>query len=322
MKSLFIGIAMLSFVHLGFASEMYHHTIDTDQQMTEYQVENVKPFSELIVSWNAFRPLEGEYAIYVSLKMDDWSLWLLYASWGSHGQKSFSEKLLDFPIQVYQDTVETQGQAKATGFKVRVEALEGANLKQFHSLHACAADVQSWTSPQQLQKELFSVYLPLSGLSQIALQHPRHKDMCSPTSTAAVVNYLSESHAADPLEFAQHAYDKGFDIYGNWVFNVAQAYTYLSRPCWVTRLSSFEDIHDRLSKGKPVIISIRGPLKGSALPYKSGHLIAIIGYDSERNVVQCMDPAFPLDRETLVSYPMDDLMSAWGRRKNIAYIFN
>jgi len=317
---------MVSGVHLGFSSQLYHchlENFQSNQALIEWQEECPILFSELIVSWNALRPLKGEYAIYVCLKTDDWSSWLLYAIWGGNGQKSFSAKSQDSYVQVYQDAVETLDQRKARAFKIRVEALEGADLRQFHSLHACTTDLQALNCCSQVNADA-SISLKVAGISQMTLQHQRCKDMCSPTSTTAVVRYLKSDPLINPVEFARLAHDDGFDIYGNWVFNVAQAYTYLGRKwqCFVARLSGFDDIYKNLSEGTPVVISIRGPLKGSPLLYKSGHLIAIIGFDSETNEVLCMDPAFSSDENTIVRYALDDLMKAWGRRLNIAYMFN
>ena len=70
------------------------------------------------------------------------------------------------------------------------------------------------------------------------------------------------------------------------------------------------------------MISVRGPLPGSALPYKSGHLLVVIGFDAEEKEVICMDPAFNTNAETRVRYKLYDLLQAWKRRKNVAYTFS
>src|ERR1700733_7340501 len=93
MKLMSLAGAMLAVNHL--TTGMYHYTLEKSQGNTlavEYKEEKVPQFSELIVSWNAQRPLKGKYAIYVSLKTSQWSPWLLYAVWGVNQQKTFSEK--------------------------------------------------------------------------------------------------------------------------------------------------------------------------------------------------------------------------------------
>ena len=68
-------------------------------------------------------------------------------------------------------------------------------------------------------------------------------------------------------------------------------------------------------------VSQERPLQGSALPYTQGHLMVVIGFDAVNERVLCMDPAFPTNKETLTSYPLQDFIVAWSRRGFIAYIF-
>lgn len=288
----------------------------------EWKEENLSPFNELIVSWNATRPAKGKFLFYVSVKIDHWSPWLLYASWGSHEQLSFSNTAQQASVHVFQDALEVMEGKTATGFQIKIISDDGADLSNIHSLHVYTNSDRS----KELQKtpsNLTSIYLKVPGLSQMALNHVRHSDLCSPTSTTAVTRYLSNDYTIDPLLFAQNIWDSGFDIYGNWVFNVAQASTHLGQRwnCWVERLHGFNDIYSYLKQGTPVIVSIKGPLPGSALPHSKGHLLAVIGYDSLNQKVICMDPAFPTDSETQVSYDLSDFIEAWNRRGNVAYVF-
>jgi hypothetical protein len=289
----------------------------------DWKEENLTPFNELMISWNAPRPVQGKFLFYISVKTDEWSPWLLYASWGSEGQSSFSSIAEKSPIKVYQDALEVLEGGKATAFQVKIIAEEGALLDTIYGLHVYTnGDKEQGVS--KLSSDLASVSLEVSGLSQMAINHVRHKDLCSPTSTTAITRYLSNDNTIDPSVFAQKVWDSGFNIYGNWVFNVAQAATYLGSEwdCWVERLNGFEMIHQRLVQGSPVVVSVKGPLTGSALPYAKGHLVAVIGYDSVNQKVLCMDPAFPTDQETLVSYDLEEFTQARSRRGNVAYIFS
>jgi hypothetical protein len=78
------------------------------------------PFDELMISWNAIRPIEGRFLFYVSVKINEWSPWLLYASWGSNGQSSFSNITQDGSIRVYQDALDILDGKKATGFQIKI----------------------------------------------------------------------------------------------------------------------------------------------------------------------------------------------------------
>lgn len=285
----------------------------------EWVEEGVAPFDEWMLTWNAARPREGSYLFYASVRVEGaWSPWLLYVSWGSDGQKSY--KAEDTGVKVYQDAVEILGK-KADGFKVKVVTEGDATLENIYGLHV-------YTNSDRVKEPKpfaggSAVFLDVAGISQMALDHIRHRDLCSPTSTTAVTRYLSGDYGIDPVRFAGRAWDGGFDIFGHWVFNVAEAATHLGPEwdCWVERLSGFEDIYARLQRGTPVIVSVRGPLPGSAQPYAKGHLMAVTGYDPILGVVYCMDPAFPSDRETGVSYPLSDFVEAWTRRGRVAYVF-
>jgi hypothetical protein len=104
-------------------------------------------------------------------------------------------------------------------------------------------------------------------------------------------------------------HDQTFDIYGNWVFNTAATEKFR-----VTRLASFEELYTHL----PAVVSVQGPLEGAPLPYLSGHLLVVRGWEAGRVLV--MDPAFPTHEETLTSYPIESFLAAWDRRRRLAYI--
>lgn len=290
-------------------SEKNNHTFVWEETEQE-------PFDELIVSWDAERPKTDSYLIQVSLWTSEWSPWLNYALWGANDQYTFKESLEDFGIRVCQDAVESKH--KASGFRVRVLARE----KGFRGLHVSAIDRSQHVVNFHPTKEI-SVNLKVPGISQIALSDERRTRLCSPTSTTAVINYLSNALNTSPIDFANTIVDTKFDIYGNWILNTAQASHLLGKNwhCYVARLTTFNRIMDQLQLGYPVVVSVRGPLKGSALPYESGHLVVVTGFDSKSQEVYCMDPAFPSDPLTHVTYPLMDFLTAWSRRQGIAYLF-
>ena len=296
------------------------HMMHQKNSTTEWKEENLPEFDELILSWNAQRPTTGKYLFYIRLKVEDWSPWLLYASWGCDGQTSYLQTAKDTPLKVCQDIVGVMEGKKASGFHIKIT--QDASLDHIRSLHV-------YTNSDARQENEYKIscsspiYLEIPSLSQMMLNHSRHKDLCSPTTTTAVVRYLS-NRAIDPIHFAQWVWDRGFDLFGHWVFNVAQASAELGEKweCWVERLNGFDDIYQRLLQKTPVIVSVRGPLEGSACPYSQGHLMAVIGYDPCQQQVLCMDPAFPSHDQTHVRYHLPSFLQAWNRRGKIAYIFS
>lgn len=306
-------------VLFSLEANMYHQKIIK----TQWQEQEVIPFDEMFLSWSAKRPTNGKYLFQVSVKVSDvWSAWIPYAQWGSDGQAGSSRKLKKFPAKVHQDALIVLNENMATGFQVKVICEGTASLDDIYGLHVYTNGKGNKVSSEGSMKVPIS--LEVKGLSQMVLDHPRHKSLCSPTSTTAVVRYLLESTSICPIAFAQNVWDSRFDIYGNWVFNTAHAASLLGPKwsCWVERLSGFSEIYHQLEKGFPVIVSIRGPLEGSGTSGKTGHLIAVIGYDPVKNRVLCRDPGLESDDQTQTSFPLSEFLEAWGKRGNIAYIFN
>lgn len=291
---------------------------------SHWQQTDLQPFDELILSWNGSRPIQGHYLFYIRAYTDSWSPWLLYATWGSSGQSSFLNEAKDHKLRVYQDALEVMEGHKATGFEIKIVTEQEACLQNIHHLHVYTNSDRIKEPQAHSHTYVSPVHLEVGGLSQMVLDHKRCQDLCSPTSVTAVSRYLSKNQTLNPVNLAQNAWDSGFDIFGNWAFNVAESANQLGSDwsVWVQRLTSFDQIYHNLHQKTPVIVSIRGPLKGGALAYAKGHLLAVIGYDPQDKKVICMDPAFPTDQQTHVRYNLSDFMEAWNRRGNIAYVFN
>jgi len=280
-----------------------------------WQSSEVPLFDECILSWNGRRPSQGNWLFSVSLHQDgSWSPWLPYAEWGPSHQRTFCSK--SDTVKAYQDAIHPMT-GFCDGFQVKVE---GADLTGLVSLCASLSQLQQChiVSPLQSLPPILLTTTP--GKSQIALQHPLSERICSPTSLVNAIRLISDK-AIDPIALAGKVYDSGFDLYGNWILNVAESFYELGEKysCWVERLRSFEALHAHLMRGFPVIVSVRGPLAGAPRPYSAGHLLCVVGY--ERNRVLCIDSGFPTDQETLCSYSLADFIQAWNRRQNIAYIF-
>ncbi len=303
---------------------MHHYFIQNQQNMPSltWEQDSVTPFNELIVSWNALRPQSGEYKLSIALKIDEWSDWYPYIYWGAAKQHGVDIRSPLFHI--YQDTVEVLQGKQATGFRIRIEHSEGASICDFYSLHAYTGNSNAYLTNNEDTSQFSTLNLKVPLTSQLLLPHPRCRDLCSPTSTTAVMNFLSHSKIFDPVSFASLVRDTHFDIFGNWVLNAAQVGIFLEKQwmCLVQRLNGFNDIYAQLKQNIPVVVSVKGPLNGGALPYLEGHLIVVKGFDTEKKRVLCMDPGFPSAKETDVSYAFNDFMDAWARRRYLAYLFS
>lgn len=284
-----------------------------------WEVVDTLPFDELLLSWNGHRPEEGKLLISLSVRSNgEWSPEIPYMEWHSEGQTSF-EPLRIGAAYNDQDCLFLNEGAVADGFRVRAEG-KTDQLTFFSAACSLRAD-HHFEPPRQDLPSLF-----VNGVepqSQMALDHPHHRRICSPTSTSMVVHFLGGA-PLDPIAFSQKVYDERFDIYGNWVLNVAEASNQLGGGwrCHVERLSSFEKLHAHLARNLPVVVSVRGALAGAPQAYAEGHLMVVVGYDREKQRVAVIDPAFPTSEEAVTSYLLNDFLAAWGARRNLAYLFD
>lgn len=289
------------------------------------------PFDEFILSWNALRPRSGKYAFSVRLKADrGWTSWLKVAEWGARVQHSYCNK--DAQASVNVDIVSMAAKKKAVTFEVKVEAIGEASIEGVHWLHACISDMQKFSITRPSRDLPSGVIEGVPLQSQMVLDHVRASELCSPTSMSVALSYVlscaykdvndaSNKMVIDPIDFAELVRDDIFNIYGNWVLNVAAAYDISGGkiPCRVERIPNFNYLYDYLKQNIPVVVSIRGPIKGGAKPYKHGHLMVVIGWDAKNRKVLCIDPAFPSTNATRVCYTIKSFLDAWGLRRNLAY---
>jgi hypothetical protein len=304
---------------------MFHHRLKPSGWQGEaylWEEKEIPLFNELIVSWNGSRPHAGGFVLSLAVRIEEkWSAWYPYARWEASGQSGGDIAAPTKGISVNQDILSLEQGTVASGFRVKVEAFNGASTQEFNQLHVCATQA----NPNLTEMPLSSssrVKLDVPPISQMLIDHPRRKDLCSPTSTSAVVGYLLGTQV-DPLHFAHRARDEAFDIFGNWVLNTAHASSLLGSgwSCWVERVAGFRDIYQRLVCHTPVVVSVKGELRGAPLPYANGHLIVVRGFDPSTGRVLCIDPAFASQRETEVEYAWEDFMEAWSRRRRLAYLF-
>lgn len=281
----------------------------------------VMPFKEIIVTWNAERPTVGTFLFFVRVKGNKWSDWLEYAAWGDKGQRSFFSNKDDVGC-VASASITLKGGVVASEFEVKVEARGGASIQKIARLYACVSNADKYSEAKPSKKLVDCIVSNVPQQSQMVLNHQRAKDLCSPTATSSVMSYFLGGKF-DPVDFAALVYDEGHKIYGNWVLNVAQAYDISGGavPCCVARLSGFDELHSYLLRACPVIVSVQGPLKGSATPYANGHLIVVVGWDAKNERVWCVDSAFRDNKKTLMWYSSSEFCKAWARRRNLSYVF-
>lgn len=282
-------------------------------------------FTQLIFSWNAQRPRQGYFSFFVRVRDKEsrqWGKWHHAFDWGVGIQRSYGETASG--ISSYHHVrLEIRNPKNADAFSIKVEALEGSSLQQFHDICVSTSDFSLFKKESALQvaKKMKSVEINgLPTIAQFSLAHSDNAKICSPVSCAMVTSYLMQQNN-DPLAFAQGVFDTGLSVYGSWPFNTAHAgdVTKGEFLFYVQRCNSFLDIHQQLNKGFPSVVSVRGSLPGALKNFPHGHLLVVIGWDADTQKVVCHDPASLTDSAVCKEYALADFLRAWERSHRLAY---
>jgi hypothetical protein len=148
---------------------------------------------------------------------------------------------------------------------------------------------------------------------------------CSPTSTSMVLAYWNalppasewswvDPSYADPWvdNTARHVFDYHYDGAGNWPFNTAYAGG-RGLDAFVTQLHSLTEAEQFINAGIPLVASIAAePNKLTGFLFKGtdGHLLVIVGFDRNGNVV-VNDPAETSDGTVRKVYDRTEFERAW-----------
>ena len=306
--------------------------IEQDRKTSEkkkfliFTQENVSPFTQLIFSWNAFRPTQGHFSFFVQVRnaaTKKWGVWHHMVDWGRGVQQSFLSKSDGFSSHIHV-RLETDDKKPADGFKIKVEPHNAASLGLVQGVAVAFSNFNLF-KPQAynaIDQGLASVHLAdMPAIAQFALEHDDKSRICSPVSCSMVAHYLT-GHYKDPLDFAISAFDTGLGVYGSWPCNMAHAFEQCEGKVhfFVRRMNAFKDVHEQLMHGMPVIVSVRGTLPGAFKPFPNGHLMVIVGWDNNTREVLCHDPACESHEMVFKRYPLEDFLRAWECSHRLAYI--
>ena len=308
-----------------FSTQEQQH-YDAQSQCT-FERSQVMPFSQLIFSWNAVRPASGSLIFYAQVRDKEsqkWGSWHKMMSWGRTTQKSYEDKKKSGSLSSYHFVrLEVDKESLADAFRIRVEREQGAKLSLLRSFVVSVTNLTAFV-PEKMNElqELASVVVKgVPVVSQFMLDHSQADRLCSPTSCSMVASFLGKK-TISPLLFADGVYDEGLGVYGSWPFNTAQIFEALQEKvsASVVRMDSFKQLHTQLIKGMPVVVSVRGSLRGAPKSYDNGHLLVVVGWDAQRREVVCNDPAHKTHAEVRSQYLLSDFLAAWERSRRLTYL--
>jgi len=148
---------------------------------------------------------------------------------------------------------------------------------------------------------------------------------CSPTSVSMVLGYhgrLPEEReyawvpAGHPDRWVDHAarshYDYEWTGAGNWAFSSAYAATHADH-AFVTRLRSLTEAERFIRAGIPLVASVKfakGELDGAPIQSTGGHLMVIVGFEQDGDVI-VNDPAARRNARVVRTYDRGQFENAW-----------
>src|SRR5271155_280255 len=187
--------------------------------------QSLPQFTQLMFSWNAFRPMDGHFTFYVQVrdaKHQTWGVWHKMAEWGAQVQRSFASTS-ECATKYLHVRLEANAGHISDAFKIRVHASRGADLSQFRSFAVSLSNFNNFKD-SSIDKRLCS--LPSAHVanvpkqSQFKVPYERNESICSPTSVGMLIGSLTDKKI-DYREFVRGSFDSGLNVHGSWPFNMA-----------------------------------------------------------------------------------------------------
>ncbi|MDO4799394.1 MAG: C39 family peptidase [Bacillota bacterium] len=284
-------------------------------------------FRRLLASWNCSTSPGSFIEVSVRARIgEEWTKWFSQGKWsgegrntGSFGDQKNSLAWMDIDVlRVYQPADAFQVSALLT------RKDESVPPPVLHGVHVSTTNDQ------------FKYYDPeAEGAPNIHIDVPAEEQIsfpeigniiCSPTSTTMVLQF--HGLPVDRAEVVHGCVDNGINIYGNWTYNAAYAFSAGEKHGIPLRadaryVESFEDVLHYLKQGLPVVGSIftraKEELEGTFSAHPAGHLLVITGIEKINGsyIVHVNDPATS-DREKVKrKYKYDQFCKAW---RHVIYV--
>jgi len=278
-------------------------------------------FTEAIASWNADTPAGTWIETQISARFGSrWTKWYNLGVWAadtsaidrhSVNLQGDSDGFVSVDTLVLTNKKET---ADALQLKVRLFSANTAvpSVRNMSVAFSTTAPAKSTLTPGN--PALWNKGLAVPKCSQMV--YPDGGEVwCSPTSTSMVLGYWG--WMPGPCEPRVRAtkdgvFDWVYDGHGNWPFNTAFAAAQ-GMEGYVARFTSLAQAEPWIAAGVPVVMSIawkKGDLTGATIPSTNGHLLVLVGFDSNGNPI-INDPAAASDAAVRVTYLRSEFEPLW-----------
>ncbi|WP_310528205.1 peptidase C39 family protein [Nocardioides sp.] len=305
--------------------------------------------TQLIPTWEAVA--EGDSAVTVQVRGQaaDGALssWDSMAEWTLDNPRLPRRSLSSQTDDLARVSVDTwQAATPLTQWQVRVRLYRNAATRPVVRLDRvgamASALVPRGSTPTSSPGPAAGTVLDVPTFSQMT--HSGHypqwggggEAWCSPTSTAMVLAYYGLQPGPFPEITAGHAdpqvdhtarlvYDHAYAGTGNWAFNTAYASTLTTGDTYVTRLPDLRAAEDFIGAGVPLVASVafgRGQLTGAPISASNGHLLVIVGFEADGDVV-VNDPAGSGNSAVRRVYDRDEFEDIWVNASGgVVYVIN
>lgn len=300
------------------------------------QVETDFPFTELIASFNPTTPADCGITLDMRVEQDGiWSPWLYLQSWGKTltpvdrvtrwdaGHVSIDTLMLDKPATSYQCRLglisfETDPKSPRPSVRRLSVCYSGVVSDPQRRAKLLKGSNDPTTHPASTGEWARDLQVPFRGQGDSKNPKSIRKLICSPTSTSMVLQYYGIDRTT--MENATAIYDPQYDMFGNWGRAVARAGD-LGLDAYLTRFRNWDQVHQMIARGVPVIASIRfrkGEVKGFLYEFTKGHLLVIRGFKPNGDVI--VDDPARKDQGNGVVYGADEMAKAWFNHGGVGYV--
>ena len=278
--------------------------------------------TQAIASWNTDTPPGTWIETQVRAQLGGrWTKWYIMGVWAADGSTVERHSVAlqgDADAYVAVDTLVLLNETdplSAYQLKVRLFSVDGSAVPTVRNVSLAASEPPA--TPDALEPGVptrWDRVLQVPECSQMV--YPEGGPVwCSPTSTAMVLAYWSDSSGpCEPRvrDAVAGVYDWLYDGHGNWPFNTAYAATF-SIDGYVARLTSLAQAEEWIGAGVPVITSLAwgsGELDGAPLAWSNGHLMVLVGFDADGDPI-LNDPAASTDAAVQRTYIREQFESLW-----------
>ncbi|PYE54196.1 peptidase C39 family protein [Deinococcus yavapaiensis] len=319
MRRALLSFALLSggfaLTHALSAPVLTRHVLDLGTGRFESNVVEVALFTELVPSWNAAAPNGSSVTVEVRARVGArWTKYFSFGRWSEGDGRASVNGQQDADGDVLTDTLRLSGAANAFQYRVTTNGQASVRLVTFTTTNGRTEP--SGTS----NRAAWGKVLDVPPRTQLAFQGG--DVWCSPTSVSMVLAYWGKNVTVP--EAARGVFDPAWSNggTGNWAFNAAYAGS-LGFTAYATRFSSLADVERLVLAGVPSVLSVAwkaGELPSAFLPSTSGHVLVVVGFEQDGDVV-VNDPYANSDAEVRRTYPRATFERLWLRASNgTAYV--